>query len=104
MTDTWITAAGGWCAPSETVYALAAETARQRLPEPRTFDLVRYHDVSGVSGEGIVAQGVQFADKTVAVRWHGQHPSTAVWGSVEAMLAVHGHNGLTVVRFHDGDD
>lgn len=88
-----------WVAPSVAVYELA-----DSLRFPRTFDLVRFHDVSGVSGEGIVAQGVQFADKTVAIRWHGEHPATAVWDSVESLLAVHGHNGLTVVRFHDGED
>lgn len=73
---------------------------------PRTFDVIRYHDVSGVSGEGIVCQGVQFRDGSVAVRWDtpGHEPSTAVWGSVEGFLGVHGHNGLTVVRFHDGGD
>jgi len=83
---------------------MTACTVEIALTIPRTFDLVRYHDVSGVSGEGIVAQGVQFADGSVAVRWHGEHPATAVWGSVESMLAIHGHNGLTVARFHDGDD
>lgn len=71
---------------------------------PRTFDLIRYHDVSGVSGTGVVAWGVQFPDTSVAVRWPGEHASTAVWNSVEDLLAVHGHNGLTVVRFHDGED
>jgi hypothetical protein len=73
---------------------------------PRTFDLVRYHDVSDVSGIGIVAQGVQFRDGSVALRWDtpGQEASTAIWASIEGMIAVHGHGGLTVVRFHDGDD
>lgn len=71
---------------------------------PRTFDLIRYHDVSGVSGEGVVAWGVKFPDGSVALRWPGDHPATAVWDSVEAVLAIHGHNGLTVARFHDGDD
>ena len=97
--------AGGWCAPSN--YDLASDVVERfgSVPdEPRTFDLVRYHDVSGVSGEGIVAQGVQFDDGQVALQWPQPNRSVAVWDSVDRMLAVHGHNGLTVVRFHDGDD
>lgn len=70
----------------------------------RTFDLVRFHDVSGVSGEGIVAQGTQFPDGQVALQWPSPNRSVAVWDSVTALLNVHGHNGLTVVRFHDGED
>lgn len=88
----------GWCTPSETVYELAEAV------HPRTFDLVRFHDVSGVSGEGIVAQGVQFPDGQVALQWPKPGRSVAVWDSVVTLLKVHGHNGLTVVRFHDGDD
>lgn len=76
----------------------------QGSPHPRTFDLVRFHDVSGVSGEGIVAQGVQFTDGQVALQWPQPGRSVAVWDSVDALLSIHGHNGLTVVRFHDGDD
>ena len=71
---------------------------------PRTFDLVRFHDVSGVSGEGIVAQGVQFPDGQVALQWPKPGRAVAVWDSVDALLSIHGHNGLTVVRFHDGED
>jgi hypothetical protein len=73
---------------------------------PRTFDVVRYHDVSDVSGIGVVAQGVMFRDGTLAVRWDtpGHEASTAVWPSLTGFLDVHGHGGLTVVRFHDGDD
>lgn len=88
-----------WPAPTEEICEIAA--ARRF---PRTFDLVRFHDVSGVSGEGIVAQGVQFADGQVALQWPKPGRSVAVWDSVDALLGVHGHNGLTVVRFHDGED
>lgn len=88
------------CASTEAFYELAAT----RPVPPRTFDLVRFHDVSGVSGEGIVAQGVQFADGQVALQWPKPGRSVAVWDSVDALLHVHGHNGLTVVRFHDGED
>lgn len=62
-----------------------------------TFTLHRHSDPSGVSGTGIVADGVEFEDRTVALRWHGKHPATAVWSSVEDMLAIHGHQGQTTL-------
>lgn len=68
---------------------------------PRCFELFRHRDISGVSGTGPVAQGVQFTDGSVALRWPGADPSTAVWPSVEAVLKIHGHSGATEVRWLD---
>lgn len=45
----------------------------------RRFRLIRHHDVSGVSGTGPVAEGVQFTDGAVALRWYGDYPTTTVW-------------------------
>ena len=74
------------------------QNASQR--EPRLFHLVRNADVSGVSGTGTVAEGVQWSDGAVAVRWRGRWPATSVWESgLDAVLAVHGHGGATVVRW-----
>lgn len=69
----------------------------------RRFILVRHEDVSTVSGTGVVAQGVQFPDGSVALRWccPGLPPSTAVWDSVEAVIAVHGHQGKTEIEWVD---
>lgn len=66
---------------------------------PRTFELVRYRDLSGVSGTGVVAEGCVFTDGSVVLRWRGNHPSTAFWPDVESMLAVHGHHGATELRW-----
>lgn len=33
------------------------------------FELVRNNDVTGISGVGVVAEGVIFSDGTVALRW-----------------------------------
>ncbi len=63
----------------------------------RTFTLDRDVDISGVSGTGVVAEGVQFSDGTVVLRWRGEHASTVVWSSVESALAIHGHDGATRV-------
>ncbi|GAA1690154.1 hypothetical protein ACFTSF_40575 [Kribbella sp. NPDC056951] len=68
---------------------------------PRVFELVRYRDPSGVSGTGVVAEGCEFSDGSVALRWRGDNPATAVWPGLEAVLAVHGHQGATEVRWID---
>lgn len=62
---------------------------------PRTFWLVRDVDVSGVSGTGVVAEGVMFTDGSVVIRWLSERASTVVWSSIEDAQAVHGHGGLT---------
>jgi hypothetical protein len=67
----------------------------------RRFVLNRKEDVSGVSGTGVVVEGVQFTDGTVAIRWLGDRPSTVYWDNMENALGVHGHNGLTVVEWLD---
>lgn len=61
----------------------------------RRFELHRDQDVSGVSGTGVVAEGVRFTDGTTAVRWHGERPSTVVWECIEDAEAIHGHSGAT---------
>jgi hypothetical protein len=67
----------------------------------RRFLLVRHVDVSGVSGTGPVAEGVMFTDGSVALRWPSQTPCTAVWPSLAAVVAVHGHQGQTEVLWLD---
>lgn len=67
------------------------------------FVLHRYEDVSGVTGEGDVAWGVEWPDGAVALRWPGEHPSTAVWPEIRDAEAIHGHGGKTVVMYKDSD-
>ncbi len=67
----------------------------------RTFKLMRREDVSGVSGTGFVAEGAEFTDGSVALRWLGDYPSTAVWASLDLALKAHGHQGKTVVVWDD---
>ena len=61
----------------------------------RRFELHRDADTSGVSGTGVVAQGVQFDDGACALHWLSQHTSTAVYASAGDIEAIHGHGGLT---------
>ena len=70
----------------------------------RRFKLVRHTDVSGVSGIGVVAEGVEWSDGSAALHWRGRWPTTTVFeeGGVEAILAIHGHNGATEIVWDDG--
>lgn len=67
----------------------------------KRFQLVRHHDVSGVSGTGVVADGVKFVDGVCVIRWRGLRKSTVVWDRIEDAMAIHGHNGATYVKWLD---
>lgn len=69
--------------------------------EPRLFYLLRRTDVSGVSGTGKVADGVEFPDGSVALRWRSKFASTAVYDSIELVEAIHGHDGSTSIHYTD---
>jgi hypothetical protein len=73
----------------------------------RRFVLNREEDVSGVSGTGVVAHGVQFPDGAVCVRWTAhdderQH-SSVNWSNIEAVQRIHGHDGRTTIEWVDDE-
>ena len=70
------------------------------LQPVRTFHLLRLEDESGVSGTGCVAEGAVFSNGWVALMWVSDTPSVAVYQSIEAVEAVHGHGGKTQLVFH----
>lgn len=62
----------------------------------RLFELHRDRNVSGgPSGTGVIADGVEFPDDSVVIRWRGPLASTVVWPDIDTALAVHGHDGAT---------
>lgn len=71
----------------------------------RAFFLVRDSDVTGVSGTGIVAEGIEFSDGTTVLRWLSRgtkrpdrvKPTTVVHESVDSVIGLHGHDGKTKV-------
>lgn len=68
----------------------------------RRFILKRATDVSGVSGTGIVAEGVQFTDGTVALRWRSFISSHVIYPNAKAAESVHSHGGATKIVWLDG--
>ncbi|MEV8394801.1 MULTISPECIES: hypothetical protein [unclassified Streptomyces] len=78
---------------------------RHQNLRPLRFVLRRHTDMSGISGEGSVADGVLWPDSTASVRWRGEHPSIVFWdrGRVSVEF-IHGHVGATEVEFLDDAD
>ena len=77
----------------------AAATTPHEGPWP--FVLMRDEDVSGVSGTGVVAEGVEFTGGTVALRWLSEWPTSMVFHDrgIESVNAVHGHGGKTRIEW-----
>lgn len=74
------------------------------MTQPRLFHLLRHHDVSGVSGTGIVADGIIWPDGTASLRWRGERPSTVHWDRIADAKAVHGHGGATEIVLDNAAD
>ena len=72
----------------------------------RRFQLHRDHDVTGISGTGLVAEGAAFSDGGAVVRWLTGTRSTVVWDHVEDVHKIHGHGGATRIVWVDppGED
>jgi hypothetical protein len=69
----------------------------------RRFNLVRSEDVSGVSGTGIIAQGIEFDDGAVVMRWFGKFKTTEEADNIAHIIAIHGHEGRTSIEWLDDD-
>lgn len=69
----------------------------------RRFVLQRREDSSGVSGLGVVAEGIAFSDGTAVRHWLTAGGSTAVYHSAERVVDVHGHDGRTELLWLDLD-
>lgn len=75
----------------------------QRTPSIRRFQFVRTEDVSGVSGTGVVAEGVEWTDGCVTLRWLSHTSSYGIFNNMKAFIAVHGHSGAGEVVWLDPD-
>jgi hypothetical protein len=71
----------------------------------KRFRFKRSKDVSGVSGTGYVAEGVQFSNGAVTISWQvpGKPNSTTNYRNVATAMEIHGHEGGTVIEWIDKD-
>lgn len=70
-------------------------------PKTRRWALYRHEDATGVSGEGVVAEGVQFRDGRVAYRWTTDPRTTQTADSIDDVETIHGHAGKTEIVWLD---
>lgn len=70
----------------------------------RRFILNRITDISGISGTGIVAEGVVFNDGAVVINWLTEFRSIVIWTKIEDVIAVHGHGGNTMIEWIDPEE
>ena len=68
-------------------------------PYPRRFALVRNTDEKGMSGEGVVAYGVQFPSGQCAYRWNTDPGTIQLAKNIYDVQYIHGHEGRTEVEF-----
>ncbi len=61
----------------------------------KAFSVVRYEDPSGISGIGLVAEGVVFSTGRVVIQWLTTVRSVAIYDSLEDAIKIHGHEGKT---------
>lgn len=75
----------------------------QHLLRPRPFVLHREIDLTGISGCGPIAEGVEWSDGTVSLRWNSKHRTVTFWqDGIASVEAVHGHGGTTRVNYLGG--
>jgi hypothetical protein len=78
-------------------------TVRQLNPltaaRARTFKLVRDEDETGISGTGVVAEGMEFSNGMCAMSWLTAMHSVAVYPNVRQLESIHGHNGRARVVY-----
>lgn len=63
----------------------------------KIFTLYRMEDETGISGIGLVAEGVQFSNGKCALTWLTEFSSVAIYDSIEVVDKIHGHNGKTKI-------
>ena len=69
----------------------------------KRFHLMRHEDATGISGTGIVAEGVQFSSGEVALKWMTPIWSCVFYLSMAAVEHIHGHGGRTTIEWVDSE-
>ena len=67
----------------------------------RRFYLLRDEDVSGVSGIGKVAEGMEFENGMCALSFASAYQHCNIYGNIRAVQEVHGHGGKTHLVYVD---
>ena len=65
-----------------------------------TFVLDRKEDETGVSGTGIVAEGVEFSNGKCVLSWLTDFKSIAIYESIQDIIAIHCHGDKTQIIYN----
>ena len=81
---------------------------RETTPRPRSFVVYRRSDSSGVSGVGLVMQGVIFGTGKCIINWLTPEPSGSIniFDSFDMFMDIHVHphpGNDTRIEFADGE-
>lgn len=63
----------------------------------KVFYLLRYEDVHGNTGNGLVAEGIIFDSGMCAMTWLTEYPTVTVFRKITDVKKIHGHEGRTEV-------
>jgi hypothetical protein len=74
---------------------------RDALQKFRRFYLYRYEDESGVSGTGLIAEGVCFSSGKCVLAWLTETPSVNIYENIAEIAHIHGHQGKTEIKWID---
>ena len=80
-----------------------------RAPEGiRTFTVCRQHDETGISGEGVVIEGVKLASGQAVIHWLYPPPrgGIAIFDSMDDFIKVHivpHPTNKTIITYEDGE-
>lgn len=67
----------------------------------RRFELWRAVDISGISGTGMIAHGVEFNNGQCVMQWQTDVRSICVYENADQLIKIHGHNGATLLQWID---
>ena len=93
----------------EEAEALKPKPPPKRAPRGiRSFTVCRQHDQTGVSGEGVIIEGVVLASGHCIIHWLFPPPrgGIAIFDSLEDFLKVHVKphpENKTIITFEDGE-
>lgn len=65
------------------------------------FQLQRDQDITGVSGTGVVAEGVVLTSGRVVMEWLTAINSIVIYPAIANVEAIHGHDGATRIVWLD---
>ena len=88
----------------ETESSEEKELPLSQIPRMRRFFMMRIEDESGVSGTGVILEGVEFSNGKCAITWLSHMGVVGTYDSIKVVQSLHGHEGKTKLKWIDEDE